>query len=49
MNVFALLDYVATGLPRAGDEVPVGRRFLDDARPTSLILGFTLPITPEAR
>jgi hypothetical protein len=49
VTLFALLDYVATGLPRAGDEVPKGRRFLDDARPTSLILGLALPLTPEAK
>ena len=49
VTVFSILDYVATGLPRAGDEVPVGRVFLTDARPTSLIAGLSLPITPPAR
>jgi hypothetical protein len=47
LTVFAILDYVATGLPAAGDEVPQGRRFLEHARPTSLIAGLALPITPE--
>jgi hypothetical protein len=49
VTAFSLLDYVATGLPRAGDEVPVGRVFETDARPTSLIAGLSLPITPPAR
>ena len=46
---FAILDYVATGLPRAGDEVPVGRRFVSAARPLALIAGLALPITPNAK
>lgn len=49
VKMFSILDYVATGLPKAGDEVPVGRMFLDDARPTSLIVGLSLPVTPPAR
>jgi hypothetical protein len=49
VTLFAILDYVATGLPRAGDEVPQGRRFVDDARPTSFIGGLSLPITPEVK
>jgi hypothetical protein len=49
VSLFGILDYVASGLPRAGDQVPVGRRFIDDARPTSLILGLALPITPEVK
>jgi len=49
VTVFSILDYVATGLPRAGDEVPVGRVFETDARPASLIAGLSLPITPPAR
>lgn len=49
VTVFSILDYVATGLPRAGDEVPVGRVFETDARPTSLIAGLSLPVTPPAR
>jgi hypothetical protein len=47
--LFALLDYLASGLPRAGDEVPKGRRFLEHARPIALIAGLTLPITPEVK
>lgn len=49
VTVFSILDYVATGLPRAGDEVPVGRVFETEAHPTSLIAGLSLPITPPAR
>ena len=49
VTVFSILDYVATGLPKAGDEVPVGRVFETDARPTSLIVGLSLPITPSVR
>lgn len=47
--VFALLDYVATGLPRAGDEVPLGRRFVSAARPLALVAGLALPITPSGK
>ena len=39
------LDYVATGLPRAGDIVD-GERFLDDASPWSLSLVFVFPLAP---
>jgi hypothetical protein len=49
LTLFAIADYVATGLPRVGDEVPLGRRFLGDARPTSLVMGLSVPITPEHR
>jgi hypothetical protein len=49
VTLFGILDYVATGLPHAGDEVPKGRRFLDNARPTSLLVGLSLPITPEVK
>jgi len=49
VTLVGILDYVATGLPRAGDEVPKGRRFMSDARPASLILGLSLPITPEVK
>ena len=39
------LDYVATGLPRAGDVVPSGgERFLDDASPWSFSVVFVIPI-----
>lgn len=49
MSAYAILDYVATGLPRAGDEVPVGREFVSSARPAALVLGLVLPITPSTR
>jgi hypothetical protein len=39
------LDYVATGLPRAGDRID-GSRFLDDASPWSFSLVFVLPVAP---
>jgi hypothetical protein len=48
-SLFGILDYVATGLPRGGDEVPVGRRFVTDARPLALIAGISLPLTPSVR
>lgn len=39
------LDYIASGLPRAGDEVPAGgERFLDDASPWSFSMVFVIPI-----
>jgi hypothetical protein len=44
VSLFALLDYVATGLPSAGDEVPTTRRFLSAARPAALIVGLALPL-----
>ena len=41
------LDYVATGLPKAGDDVPKGvRTFLTDAKPAVLIFGIGMPIAP---
>jgi hypothetical protein len=46
--LYGILDYVATGLPRAGDEVPVGRVFVTRARPTALIVGLALPLSPKA-
>ncbi len=49
VTIVGILDYVATGLPRAGDEVPKGRLFVTSARPTSLIVGLSLPITPEVK
>jgi hypothetical protein len=49
VSLFGILDYVATGLPRTGDEVPIGRRFESDARPLSLIVGVALPLTPPLR
>lgn len=43
--LFTLLDYVATGLPKAGDEVPKGERvFLDNVHATSLITGLSIPL-----
>jgi hypothetical protein len=39
------LDYVATGLPKAGDVIN-GRRFLDDASPWSFSLVFVVPVAP---
>jgi hypothetical protein len=48
-SLFGILDYIATGLPREGDEVPLGRRFLSDARPLALIAGISFPLTPSAR
>jgi len=39
------LDYVATGLPKAGDVIE-GGRFLEDASPWSFSLVFVLPIAP---
>jgi len=46
VSLYGILDYVATGLPRSGDEVPLGRRFDSSARPTALIVGLALPVTP---
>jgi hypothetical protein len=39
------LDYVATGLPKAGDRID-GRRFVDNASPWSFSLVFVLPVAP---
>ena len=45
--VYANLDYVATGLPKAGDDVPRGvRTFLTNAKPAVLILGVGMPVAP---
>jgi hypothetical protein len=41
------LDYVATGLPRAGDELPGGDVYLDDASRWSFSLVFVIPIAPR--
>lgn len=49
VTLVGILDYVATGLPRAGDEVPKGRLFMTAARPATLIVGLSLPITPEVK
>jgi hypothetical protein len=49
VGVYGILDFVATGLPKAGDEVPKGERvFVDDARSVSLIVGLSLPFAPLA-
>jgi len=40
------VDYVATGLPRAGDGID-GVRYLDKASPWSFSLVFVLPIAPS--
>jgi hypothetical protein len=39
------LDYVASGLPKAGDVID-GRRFMDKASPWSFSLVFVLPVAP---
>jgi hypothetical protein len=39
------LDYVASGLPKAGDVID-GRRFVDKASPWSFSLVFVLPVAP---
>ena len=39
------LDYVATGLPQAGELVD-GRRYIDKASPWSFSLVFVLPVAP---
>jgi hypothetical protein len=40
-----ILDYVATGLPKAGDEVPQGQRvFLTGGRGASLLAGISIPV-----
>ena len=40
------LDYVATGLPKAGDTVPKGRTFLTAAKPAALLATVAIPIAP---
>lgn len=45
--LYANLDYVATGLPKAGDDVPKGvRTFVTGAKPAVLVFGAGLPIAP---
>lgn len=45
--VWGSLDYVATGLPEAGEEVPAGRQlFLVDASPWSFSALVSLPVAP---
>jgi hypothetical protein len=48
-SIYALLDYVASGLARRGDEVPAGRVFVTDARPLALLVGVALPLTAADR
>lgn len=49
LEVEGSLDFVATGLPRAGDEVPAGRQvFLDDASAWSFSLLLVVPVAPFA-
>lgn len=49
VTLHALLDYVATGLPKRGDEVPKGERvFLDNARSATFIVELALPVAPLA-
>jgi hypothetical protein len=47
VSVYGILDYVATGLPSAGDEVPKGRVFVSGARPLALVAGLALPLIPS--
>ena len=49
VTIYGILDYVATGLPSAGDEVPVGRVFVSGARPLALVAGLAFPLTPAAK
>jgi hypothetical protein len=49
VSLYGILDYVATGLPSAGDEVPLGRVFVSDARPLALVAGLSFPLTPPAQ
>ena len=47
LEVEVSLDYLATGLPRSGDVVPLGEEcYLEDASPGSLSLVLVLPIAP---
>jgi hypothetical protein len=45
VEVEGSLDYVATGLPRAGDRID-GGRYLDKASPWSLSVVFVVPVAP---
>lgn len=46
-DILTVIDYVATGLPHKGDEVPKGERvFLSDARSVSFTVQLSLPIAP---
>ena len=47
VEVEVSLDYLATGLPKAGDVIG-GERFLDDANPWSFSLLMIIPLAPLA-
>jgi len=50
LEIEASLDYLATGLPRAGDVAALdGEHYLDDASPWSLSLVLIIPIAPLER
>jgi len=49
VTIYGILDYVATGLPSAGDEVPLGRVFVTGARPLALVAGLAFPLTPAGQ
>lgn len=40
------LDYLATGLPKKGDVLSDGTRFIDDASPWSVSVVFVIPVAP---
>ena len=40
------LDYLATGIPKAGDRFPDGTLFLDDASHWSISFVFVIPVAP---
>lgn len=48
LEVEGSLDYLATGLPRRGDETD-GQRFLDDASGWSFSVLLVIPLAPLAR
>lgn len=47
VSAYAIIDYVATGLPKAGDVVPKGaRRFDTAARPAAFLAGLSIRLAP---
>lgn len=47
VSAYAIVDYVATGLPKAGDVVPKGvRRFDTAARPAAFLAGISIRLAP---
>lgn len=47
VSAYVTLDWIATGLPRKGDEVPKGERvFLDNVHGVTLQTGLALPVNP---